>query len=177
MELSPYLALYCYGVQSAPTVETKTMTRCGDIMKPNPTCRLLTSSVQELATTMKGESEGPLPIVDIKNGNKLLGVVTYRDLVVGVLAEDRDAVKTKALDVLSHEKKYCRTDESISRAITLMDKYHVTQLPVVDVGMHLVGTIHQSDIAKRLEDPEIPLDAATVDAIMLGETETVRTIL
>jgi CBS domain-containing protein len=144
-------------------------------MKLNPVSRLLTSSVQDLANTMRRQSAGPLPIVDIKNGNKLLGVVTYRDLVIGVLAEDKDAMKTKALDVLSHEKKYCRTDDSIGRAITLMDKYHVTELPVVDSGMHLVGTIVQADISKRLEDPEIPLDAMSLDAVMRGEE--VRTIL
>jgi CBS domain-containing protein len=151
------------------------MTRCGDLMKLNPVSRLLTSSVVDMANIMRSQSEGPLPIVDIKNGNKLLGVITYRDLVIGVLAEDKDPVKTKALDVLSHEKMFCKTDDSISRAITLMDKYHVTELPVVDGGMHLVGSIIQSDISKRLEDPELPLDSVAVDAVMRGEE--VRTIL
>ncbi len=132
------------------------MTRCGDIMKPNPTSRTLMSSVHDLANTLKHGNAGPLPIVDSKNGNKLLGVVTFRDLVVEVLAEDKDANETQALDVLSHEKQYCKTDDSIGRAITLMDKYHVTELPVVDAGMHLVGTIVQADIARRLEDPGNP---------------------
>jgi CBS domain-containing protein len=151
------------------------MTRCGDIMRLNPVCCTLTSSVRDLANVMRSENAGPLPIVDIRNGNKLLGVITHRDLVIGVLAEDKDAVKTTALDVLSHEKKYCKSEDSISRAITLMDRYHVAELPVVDAAMHLVGTILQSDITKHLEDPEIPLDAASVEAIMSGEE--VRTIL
>jgi CBS domain-containing protein len=145
------------------------MTRCIDIMKPNPVSRLLTSSVQDLANIMKSQSAGPLPIIDIKNGNRLLGVVTFRDLVVGVLAEDKDAIKTKALDILSHEKKYCKTDDSISRALTLMDKYHVTELPVVDSNMRLVGTIRQSDIAHHLEDPELSLEPMLLDADISGE--------
>ncbi len=153
------------------------MTRCGDIMKPNPVSRTLSSSVQELANILKCEAAGPLAIVDDKNGNKLLGVVTCRDLVVEVLAQDKDATATKALDVLSHEKQFCKADDSISRAITLMDKYHVTELPVVDSGMHLVGTITQADIAKRLEDPELPMDASGVHNLMEGGGEEVRTIL
>ncbi|MBS1993877.1 MAG: CBS domain-containing protein [Cyanobacteria bacterium SZAS LIN-3] len=153
------------------------MTTCGDLMKPNPTCRTLTSSVRDLAKTMKMDGEGPLPIVDLKNGNRLLGIVTYRDLVVGVLAQGKDAEKTKALDVISHQKQFCRTDDSISRAITLMDQYHITALPVVDAGLHLVGTIHQGDIARKLEDPEIELDSSNVDCLMKGEDPEIRTIL
>ena len=145
-------------------------------MKPHPICRLLSTSVRDLATAMKAENGGPLPIVDINNGNKLLGVVTYKDLVCRVLAEGRDAIKTKAIDILSHQKQFCKTDDSISRAITLMDQYHVSELPVVDPNLRLVGTIHQGDITKHLEDPEIPLDAASVDEIMQGDHE-VRTIL
>ena len=125
---------------------------------------------------MKAENGGPLPIVDIKNGNKLLGVITFKDLVCRVLAEGRDAVKTKAIDILSHQKQFCKADDSIGRAITLMDQYHVTELPVVDSNLRLIGTIHQHDITKHLEDPEIPLDPASIDEIMQGEHE-IRTIL
>ncbi|MBU6454671.1 MAG: CBS domain-containing protein [Cyanobacteria bacterium REEB67] len=155
------------------------MTRCGDLMKLNPTSRALNATAVELANVLKEESAGPLAIVDVKNGNKLIGVVTFKDLVVGVLAEDRSAKETTALDILSHEKQFCRSEDSISRAITLMDRYHVSELPVVDSKMHLVGTILQEDISHRLEDPEIPLDAASVDLIMSGQEDlsNVRTIL
>jgi CBS domain-containing protein len=155
------------------------MTRCGDLMKLNPTSRDLKATVVELANVLKEESAGPLAIVDPHNGNKLLGVVTFKDLVVGVLAEDKSAKETTALDVLSHEKQFCRSEDSISRAITLMDRYHVSELPVVDSKMHLVGTILQEDISQRLEDPEIPLDAASVDLLMSGQDDlsNVRTIL
>lgn len=151
------------------------MTRCGEIMKLNPVRHMLTASLQELASTIKSETAGPLPIVDIKNGNKLLGVVTYRDLIVGVLAEGRDPASTRALDVISHQKQFCKCDDSIGRAITLMDRYHVTELPVVDANMHLVGTISQSDIAKQLEDPELPPDPPTGEITASGDD--VRTIL
>jgi CBS-domain-containing membrane protein len=156
-------------------MEVSTMTRCGEIMKENPTCRSLDTSVHDLAVALKGDSTGPLPIVDLRNDKKLLGVVTCRDLVVEVLAKEKNAADANALDVINHQKQFCKTDDSIGRAITLMDKYHVTRLPVVDSSMHLVGTILQSDIAKYLEDPDIPLEYGMF--IDSAEEEEVRTIL
>jgi CBS domain-containing protein len=153
----------------------RVMTRCGDLMKLNPVSCGLDATALELANALKSEGAGPLPIVDSKNGNKLLGIITFRDLVVGVLAEEKDAGKTTALDILSHEKQFCKSEDSISRAITLMDRYHVTELPVVDSKMQLVGTIAQCEISRKLEDPEIPMDSASVEALMTGEE--VRTIL
>jgi len=146
-------------------------------MKPNPICRLLSTSVKDLAIAMKAEGGGPLPIVDINNGNRLVGVITYQDLVHRVLAEGKDAVKTRALDVLSHQKQFCKSDDSISRAITLMDHYHICDLPVVDASLRLVGTIHQGDITRHLEEAEVALDVTSAEDLIPVDDHEVRTIL
>jgi CBS domain-containing protein len=102
------------------------------------------------AQLMKSENVGPIPIVDDKNGKKLAGIITDRDLALKVVAEARDPKTTSIQDVMTESVVTCTETDNIDRALKLMQEYQVRRIPVVDKDDRLLGIIAQADVATRL---------------------------
>ena len=60
---------------------------------------------------------------------KLLGIVTDRDLALQVVAENRDASSTKVQDVMTREPLTCRADDDLQTALDAMEKHQVRRIP------------------------------------------------
>jgi CBS domain-containing protein len=116
-----------------------------DVMTPGPTAVSPATPVRDAARMMVKEDVGPLPIVD---GDRLVGIVTDRDLVARVLAEDRDPTGTTVGEVASHDVVTVSADDDLERAISLMARHRVRRLPVVEAE-RLVGIVAQADIARE----------------------------
>jgi CBS domain-containing protein len=126
------------------------MTQVKEVMSSNPTTCAPDASVTDVAKVMAKEDIGPVPIVQ---DNRLVGLVTDRDLVVRVLAEGRDPQSTRALDVASSDLVTVSPDDDLDRALQLLAKNQVRRLPVVE-GDRLVGIVAQRDVALQGEDRE-----------------------
>ncbi len=132
------------------SMEEAAMTKCGDIMTPNPVCCEPTATIDVVAKTMRDKDVGPIPIVDSKDEMHLVGIVTDRDVVVKVLGAGKD-VKTTAVDeVMTPAPIKCRPEDDVKKAIKLMEGARVRRIPIVDDKDKLVGIIAQADIAIRL---------------------------
>jgi CBS domain-containing protein len=107
-----------------------------------------TSSLTDAADRMKSLDVGVLPI---KEGTKLIGVLTDRDIVVRGLAEHRDPNSTQVKDVISSEIVYCDQDESVEQAAELMEAKKVRRLVVTDQERTPVGIVSLGDLAARTE--------------------------
>jgi CBS domain-containing protein len=103
---------------------------------------------------MKTENIGSVPICEDRHGQKLLGIVTDRDLALQVVAENRDASSTKAHDVMTRDPLTCRADDDLQTALDAMEKHQVRRIPVVDDDGRLIGMISQADVAVRSDQPE-----------------------
>jgi CBS domain-containing protein len=103
---------------------------------------------------MKTENVGSVPICEDRHGKRLLGIVTDRDLALQVVAENRDASRTKVQDVMTREPLTCRADDDLQIALDAMEKHQVRRIPVVDDDQRLIGMISQADVAVRSDQPE-----------------------
>jgi CBS domain-containing protein len=119
-----------------------------EAMTPNPTTIEATTTAQEAARIMKSEDVGSLPIVD---RDKLIGVVTDRDLAIRIVAEGRGADKTVG-EIASKDVVTVDPEQSIDEAARLMAEHQVRRLPVVEEDGRLVGILAQADVAQTGHD-------------------------
>jgi CBS domain-containing protein len=124
------------------------MTQVREVMTSNPTSCSAEASVADAAKAMAKEDVGPIPVVE---GDRLVGIITDRDIVVRVVAEGRDPSATTVGEVASSDLATVSPDEDLDRALQLLAERQVRRLPVVE-GETLVGVVAQADIARRGDD-------------------------
>ena len=120
-----------------------------DAMTTSPTAIASDKTVVEAARTMTTENVGSLPVVDKQ---KLVGMITDRDLVTNVLAKDLDPNTVPVADVATQDPVSVSPDESLDTALERMADKQVRRLPVVEDG-RLVGILAQADVS-RTAQPE-----------------------
>jgi CBS domain-containing protein len=120
-----------------------------DLMTSDLTTVAPETSVSEAAERMAREDIGPLPVVE---DDRLVGIVTDRDLVVRVLAEGRDPRSTTVRDVASEDPVTVSADDDLVTTLELLAKHQVRRVPVVD-GDRLVGIVAQADVAREVSSP------------------------
>jgi CBS domain-containing protein len=103
---------------------------------------------------MKSEDVGSLPVIDSREGRKLIGIVTDRDLVVKVLAAGMAPDRATVKDAMTASPETCREDEDISTAVERMAERQVRRMPIVDQDGRLRGIIAQADVATRVHRDE-----------------------
>jgi CBS domain-containing protein len=109
-------------------------------------------TVQLAAVVMEAFEIGPLPVCD---GDRLVGMITDRDITIRAVAAGRDPSKTTVREIMTADDVVsCRDDQDVSDAVALMRTYEVRRLPVVDRHDRVIGMIALADIA-RSESPEI----------------------
>ena len=116
-----------------------------EIMTSGPTSIASDAMVVEAARRMLSEDVGSLPVVE---GEKLVGMVTDRDLVLQVVAKDLDPHNVAVADVCTQDPVTAGADESLDDALQRMAKEQVRRLPVVSDG-RLVGILAQADVARK----------------------------
>lgn len=102
--------------------------------------------VCEIAARMARDDIGAVPI---GQDDRLVGMITDRDLALRVVAKKRDPEKTLAEDVMTRDVVYCRTEESVEDAVHLMDQKTIRRLPVLDEHKRLVGMLSLGDVAHK----------------------------
>ncbi len=144
----------------------KSRIKCREIM----TAKVLTAteemSVQEVANLMKNNDIGVLPVI-AKDTNKLVGIVTDRDIVVRAVANAKNVAETKVIDVMTSEVFTSKPDDFAFVAIRIMGDKQVRRVPIVNEEGILQGIVSMADIALEMEDErEI---AETLEEISSGK--------
>jgi CBS domain-containing protein len=116
-----------------------------DAMTEDPRSIGASASVVEAAQLMRQEHIGALPITD---DEKLVGMITDRDITTRVVAEAADPKTTSVQDVYSRDLISVEPDNDLDEALRLMARHQVRRLPVVENG-RLVGIVAQADIALK----------------------------
>src|SRR6478672_1117769 len=100
-----------------------------DAMTENPRAIAVSASVVEAARLMREEHIGSLPITD---DEKLVGMITDRDITTRVVAEAADPNTTSVEDVYSRDLISVEPDNDLEEALGLMARHQVRRLPVVE---------------------------------------------
>jgi CBS domain-containing protein len=104
--------------------------------------------VIEAARIMLAEDIGSLPVVQ---GDRLIGVLTDRDIAVRVVAEGKDPTDLPVAGVATREIVTVSPEQPLDEALQLMASAQVRRLPVVDDG-RLVGILAQADVARTADE-------------------------
>jgi CBS domain-containing protein len=115
------------------------MTRGVRTMTPNETIRQAAQAMEELDI-------GAIPVCD---GDRILGMVTDRDLVVRGIAQGRPADQTPIRDVMTSDVCWVYEDQSVDEANLQMAGKQIRRMPVVDRDKHLVGMLSLGDVAVK----------------------------
>ena len=100
--------------------------------------------VREVARIMRDEDIGSIPVGD---DDRLVGIVTDRDIICRGLADGGDMDVLTARDLMSKPIIYCRADDELEYAIRLMEKNKIRRLPVIDQDERLTGMLALGDIS------------------------------
>ena len=117
-----------------------------ELMTVRPRTVKAGDSVVEAAKLMRGEDAGLAPIVD---GDRLVGVITDRDIAIRVVAEGRDPQSTKVEEVASENVVTIDPQQDLDEALRLMAEHQLRRLPVVEEDGRLVGIVSQADVARQ----------------------------
>ena len=117
-----------------------------DVMTQNPRTVSNGDSVTDAARRMRDEDAGVVPIVD---GDRLVGVLTDRDIVLRVVADGRDPSSARVEEIASENLVTIDPDQGLDEAMRLMAKHQVRRLPVCEEDGRLIGIVAQADIAKH----------------------------
>lgn len=115
----------------------------GDVMTTEVVTLQTDASVRQAATEMRDHDIGNVLVVD---GETLRGVVTDRDLVVRVLAENGDLDRPVG-EVCSGDLVTARPGTSVDDAVQMMRDAAVRRVPVVDDQQRPVGMVSIGDLA------------------------------
>ena len=112
------------------------------IIDPNTTIR-------DVAQRMRADEIGALPVGE---NDRLIGMVTDRDIIVRAVAEERAPGSTTVREVMSDHVFYCFEDEDVDRAAKTMAEHQVRRLPVLNRDKRLVGVVALADLGRESTD-------------------------
>lgn len=126
------------------------MTSVTDVMTRQVRTLSPTSTVAEAAKAMSELNVGVIPVCD---GDKLLGMVTDRDIVVRAVAQGLDG-NTPLSKVMSTDVRTARETDDLDTVLADMASSQIRRLPILDGSDCLVGIISIGDIAVKGQDEE-----------------------
>jgi CBS domain-containing protein len=118
------------------------MTSDVEIVAPDDTLHTAARMMADLDT-------GALPVGE---NDRLVGMITDRDITVRAVAAGRDPDKTKVRDAMSEHIRFCFEDEDTRKVGRKMSEWAVRRLPVLNRDKRLVGIVSLGDLAVRTGD-------------------------
>jgi CBS domain-containing protein len=115
-----------------------------DVMTPDVSFVRPDTSILEIARKMREGDIGSTPVIE---NERLVGMVTDRDIVVRAIAEGGDVRTKTARDAMSPGILYCYADDSVESVLDNMGDQQIRRLPVVDSDKRLVGVVSLGDLA------------------------------
>lgn len=110
-------------------------------------------SVAQAARLMREHHVGSVVVADERNGRRFpVGIVTDRDIAVGVVALGLDPEKRNVESAMPAELVCVRENDGLGRAVALMRAQGVRRLPVIDAAGGLIGILSADDALEVLSE-------------------------
>lgn len=120
------------------------MTASAEVARPG-------MSIRDVAEVMRSYDIGMVPVCD---GEKLVGMVSDRDITIRAVAAGCDPATTSVEDVMTPEVAYVLEDQDVEDAASTMEERQVRRLPVLNAEKRLVGIVSLGDLAMKTGDSE-----------------------
>ncbi|OEJ29846.1 histidine kinase [Streptomyces agglomeratus] len=128
------------------------MTTARQIMSKGTECVGEQETLADAARMMTRLGVGALPVCG--TDERLMGMLTDRDIVVKALGAGKDPNSTRAAELAQGEVVCAQADDSVEQVLGTMTRHKVRRLPVID-DHKLVGMIAQADVARALPEPQV----------------------
>ncbi len=109
-------------------------------------------NLKEVAQRMKALNVGVLPICE---NDRLIGLITDRDITVRAIAEGRNPSTTKVSEIMSEELICGFEEQDIKEAASIMEEKQIRRMPVLDRNQHIVGIVSLGDLAVKTRDERL----------------------
>ncbi len=110
------------------------------------------TTIQKAAKEMSDHDCGIVPVGD---GERLLGMLTDRDIATRAVAQGWDPAHTEIQDIMSKHVRYCFEDDDLTKAVNSMSENHIRRLVVLNKSKRLIGMLSISDIAVKAKDSKL----------------------
>ncbi|MET9680682.1 CBS domain-containing protein [Streptomyces coeruleorubidus] len=137
------------------------MTTAGDIMHRGAQWIPAHETLDRAAQLMRELNVGALPISD--ENERLCGILTDRDIVVGCVALGHDPAQVTAGEMAKGTPRWIDADADVGEVLHEMQEHQIRRLPVIR-DKRLVGMISEADLARHLEGDQIASWAESVYA-------------
>lgn len=122
-----------------------------EICTPDVVCCTPGTTALAAARLMRQRHVGDLVVVEDPDGDQSpLGMVTDRDLVIEVLAQEKDAAQVAVRDIMRKPVVVAGSNEDSARAVERMKQHGVRRIPVMDDGRKLAGIVSLDDLLVQL---------------------------
>jgi CBS domain-containing protein len=111
-------------------------------------------SIREAAQKMR---EGDFGVLPVGENDRLVGMITDRDIVLRAIAEGLDVDTTKVREIMSSGTLYCFEDQTLEEVARNMGENQIRRLPVLSRQKRMVGILSLGDVA--LSEPNRISDA------------------
>ncbi|MFE3743524.1 CBS domain-containing protein [Streptomyces sp. NPDC059096] len=137
------------------------MTTAKDIMHSGARWIPAHETLDRAAQLMRELDVGALPIADSQE--RLTGILTDRDIVVGCVARGHDPAQTTAGEMAHGTPRWIDSDADVEEVLSEMQSHRIRRLPVIQ-DKRLVGMISEADLARHLTEIQIAAWAEQVYA-------------
>lgn len=134
--------------------------RLRDIMTSDPLVLSPGTALRDAAQRMRDLDSGVMPVGE---HDRLVGVLTDRDITVRATAEGKDPNSTPVRDVMTPDVIYCFDDEDLETAARKMEQHQIRRLIVLNHDKRLVGIASLGDLA--VHAPSDRLAGEVIEAV------------
>ncbi len=122
------------------------MTAVADVMTRGVRSMTPQDPLVKAAQAMEELNVGAIPVCE---GDRLIGMVTDRDIVVRCVAQEMDIPACKLSDIMSGHVRTVRENDDVNEVLNEMSSARIRRMPVVDSQDRLVGIVSLGDIAAK----------------------------
>ncbi|MDX2727756.1 MULTISPECIES: CBS domain-containing protein [Streptomyces] len=132
------------------------MTTAKDIMHTGAQWIPAHETLDRAAQLMREHHVGALPISASGEQDRMIGILTDRDIVLDCVAVGHDPSKVTAGDLAQGTPRWIDADAGVDQVLEEMQSNRIRRLPVVE-NKKLIGMISEADLAQHLSEDQIAL--------------------
>ncbi|MCX4504891.1 CBS domain-containing protein [Streptomyces anulatus] len=130
------------------------MTTAKDIMHSGARWIPAHETLDRAAQLMREHNVGALPVSANGDSDRMVGIITDRDIVIGCVAKGHDPAKITAGDLAQGTPRWIEAEADVNAVLEEMQTHRIRRLPVVE-NKKLVGMISEADLAQHLTEEQI----------------------
>ena len=119
-----------------------------ELMTSDPVCCTPETTLEDVARMMRANDCGEIPVIESAQVQKLVGVITDRDIVCRAVADGKAPSTTHVSACMSTPVVTVTPDTSLEDCRQLMEEHQIRRVPVVK-GNDICGIVSQADIAVK----------------------------